>query len=113
MPSGEAIPGIGKQSAGSILGGGSMVDPVTGALITAGSQVLGKVLSPSSGGGGGPSRADASSGVSVNTPDFGGFNVNFGAGNLSASQSSKWTIPILAGVVVVGLLVWYKLNRKK
>ena len=89
MPSGEAVPGIGKQVAGSMLGSASMgMDPVTGALITAGSQVLGKVLSPASGGGGGPSRSDASSGVSVNTPDFGGFNVNFGAGNLSASQSS-------------------------
>lgn len=113
MPSGEADPNIGKQITGSILGGDSMIDPVTGAaLINAGSQVLGKVLAPASGGGGGPSRADASSGVSVNAPDFGGFNVNFGAGNLSASELSKWTIPIIAGVLVIAILAWTKLQRK-
>ncbi len=81
------------------------MDPISAtAWLQAGSTVLGAALKPS------PSAPSyASSGVSVNAPDFGGFNVNFGAGgSVSASNNSNLILAAVAAGVLLVALVWIK-----
>lgn len=86
------------------MGGG--MDPMTAAMVSAGSNVLGKALAPSSAG---PSRAD-SGGQTWATFDNSGWTVATGAGNAAASRGLElpsW-VWIAAAVVAV---VWVR--RKK
>lgn len=86
---------------------GPDMDPMTGALISAGSSVLGKALAPSSAG---PSSASA---VVRNIFDNSGWNVTTGAGNVESSraeadQALQWGV-----LVVAGVLLWRMTRKKK
>lgn len=71
--------------------------------LNAGSQVLSAAVRPSA-----AAPSYAQSGVSVNAPDFGGFNVNFGAGSVSASGNSTLILAAIAAGVLLVALVWIK-----
>lgn len=83
-------------------GGGGAMDPLTtSAMISAGSNVLGKMMSPSAS----PSRADSGG---YNTFDHSGWTLSTGSSKASGSQvipTYAWALGALA------LVVWYKRGR--
>lgn len=86
------------------------MDPTTAAWINAGSNVLGKALSP----GGAPS--ESRSGVTSSTSfDNSGWNVAFGSGSASSSAGvSPWLIGGgIFGAVVVGVVLVKRVWQKK
>lgn len=84
------------------------MDPQTLALINAGSNVLGRALSPASA----PSRAESQSNPVFNSS---GWSVDFGPGSASAtgggSPLSFQTVALLAGVALVGFVAWAKFKK--
>lgn len=85
--------------------GGSM-DPMTGALISAGSSVLGKALAPSSAG---PSSATA---FTRSAFDASGWNVSTGGGGkIDSNRSEANQVMQYAVLAVAGILLW-RMTRK-
>ena len=81
------------------------MDPITSAQwLNAGSTVLSAALKPAA-----SAPSYAHSGLSVNAPDFGGFNVNFGAGgSVSASNNSTLMQAALLGAALLVALAWIR-----
>jgi hypothetical protein len=84
-----------------------MGDPMTAAMISAGSNVLGKALAPSSAG---PSRAD-SGGQNWTTLDNSGWTVATGGAKAEGSRGLDVPAWALIAVAVVVSLAWVR--RKK
>ena len=81
------------------------MDPMTSAMISAGSSVLGKALAPSSAG---PSRADSSLWQSQ-TFDNSGWTVATGGGTAQGGARGLDLPPwMILAVVVVGVVAWRK-----
>lgn len=110
MPSGEALAGVGKPITAGTFAGGSMDPITTAALISAGSNVLGRAVS--GGAAAGPSRSDAQSGISVNNPNWGSFAVSFGSGSVSTAQNASWAMPVMIGAIVLGVVMFAKIGKK-
>ncbi|MRR51288.1 MAG: hypothetical protein EG825_10295 [Rhodocyclaceae bacterium] len=102
----EPIP----ADSGAVLSGATM-DPMTGALINAGSSVLSKVL----GGGAAPAQSGARSDSYTSAAfDNSGWNVNFGGGTIESSAAkgaaASWGV---YAALAVGVVVLWKLAKNK
>lgn len=102
-----ALLGVASGEGGGSVAGGSM-DPMTGALINAGSSVLGKALAPSSAG---PSRADSTQWLNQSW-DNSGWTVSTGsskaAGGARGLDLPPWMI---LGAVALAALAWIKTKK--
>lgn len=93
------------------------VEPMTAAMITAGSQVLGKALSPS---GAGPSRADSggynifdNSGFAVSfAGDVGPYSPNARGGDAAASATGGMSSWLIGAAIVGAVIVMVKWAKK-
>lgn len=96
------------DAASGLLSGAGVMDPMTGALISAGSNVLGKALSPSSAG---PSRADSGGMFSFGF-DNSGWTVATGSSKAEAARGLELPSWLLLGVAALAAVVWVRSKNR-
>lgn len=101
---GGAADGIDGILAGSMGGG---MDPMTSAMISAGSNVLGKALAPSSAG---PSRAD-SGGQNWLSFDNSGWTVSTGSSKAEAAVGLSFPPWLMAVAALLAAVAWVRTKK--